>query len=68
MNVLNGVSLEYPPTYPIIKGNMASEQGDIEAIIPPKKDAISIKYQALEFVSEKTCTKLSMNLILNIIF
>ena len=44
--VLNGVSLEYPPTYPIIKGSIASEQGEIDASTPPINDAASIKYQA----------------------
>ena len=32
-----GVSLLHPPTYPIIRGSMASEQGDTEAITPPTK-------------------------------
>ena len=43
--VLNGLSFEYPPTYPIISGSIASEQGDIEAINPPAKDAANIKNQ-----------------------
>ncbi len=65
-NVLNGVSLEYPPTYPIINGNIAREQGDIEAIIPPTKDAINNKYQAAPL--ENISAKLSINLFLHIIF
>ena len=36
--VLNGFSSEYPPTYPIIIGSIEREQGDTEAINPPKKD------------------------------
>lgn len=62
-NVLNGVSLEYPPTYPTISGNIASEQGEIEARIPPKNDAKNIKAQTptLFVPEEKICTKLSIN-------
>ena len=44
-NVLNGVALEYPPTYPIINGNIASEQGDNDASTPPINDANSRRYQ-----------------------
>ena len=50
INVLNGVSFEQPPTYPIIKGSMAREQGDIDAITPPKKEDKNIKNQ-LRFAS-----------------
>ena len=38
INVFNGLSLEYPPTYPIIMGSIAREQGDTDAIRPPKND------------------------------
>lgn len=38
ISVLIGVFFEYPPTYPIIIGNIASEQGDIDATKPPKND------------------------------
>ena len=38
MAVLNAFCLENPRIYPIIKGITASEQGDIEATTPPKKD------------------------------
>ena len=41
-NVLNGVSLEHPPTYPIINGSIAIEHGDIDAIIPPVNAVINI--------------------------
>lgn len=63
MNVLRGVSLEYPPTYPIISGSIASEQGEIEAIKPPANDAknISIQTCGLEVPAEKICTKLSID-------
>ena len=51
-NVLKGFSLEFPPTYPIMSGSIASEHGEIDAITPPANDANNNKYQALEFVSE----------------
>ena len=41
--VRNGVSLEHPPTYPIISGSIASEQGEIDAIIPPANAVTNIK-------------------------
>lgn len=37
----NGLSLEYPPMYPIIIGSMDRVQGVIEASTPPKKEIIS---------------------------
>ena len=50
-NVRNGVSFEYPPTYPIISGSIASEQGEIDAKTPPANDTASIIYQAVWLVS-----------------
>lgn len=41
-NVLAGVPCEYPPTYPMIIGNIASEHGDTEAKRPPRNDTASI--------------------------
>ena len=63
IKVLKGVSLEYPPTYPIISGNIASEQGEIDAITPPAKEAKNIKSHIceLEVPAEKICTKLSID-------
>lgn len=46
-NVIKGVSLEYPPTYPMISGSIASEQGDNEARIPPAKETKSKTYHAV---------------------
>ena len=48
-NVLKGVSLEYPPTYPIIKGSIANEHGEIEASTPPANDAADIKIFVLNY-------------------
>ena len=45
INVLKGVSFEHPPTYPIISGSIAREQGEIEAIIPPANAVENIKSQ-----------------------
>lgn len=61
-NVLKGVSLEYPPTYPIIKGSIANEHGEIEASTPPANDAANIKTQIPGVVEpeENICTKLSI--------
>lgn len=42
--VLNGVSSEHPPTYPIISGSIAIEQGDTDAKTPPIKDEASRIY------------------------
>lgn len=64
--VLKGDSLEYPPTYPIINGNIAREQGDIEAKIPPRNEAINNKYQAAPL--ENKFARLSINLFPHIIF
>lgn len=36
--VLAGEFLEYPPTYPIIKGSIDNEQGETDAIKPPRND------------------------------
>ena len=62
IKVLKGVSLEYPPTYPIISGSIASEHGEIDARTPPAKEAANISIQTpipVEFV-EKICARLSI--------
>ena len=61
IKVLSGVSLEYPPTYPIIKGSIASEQGEMEAIMPPKNEPVSNKYHAQVLVSENVFKILSID-------
>jgi hypothetical protein len=38
-SVFKGFASEYPPMYPIIKGNIESEQGESDEIKPPKNDA-----------------------------
>ena len=66
--VLRGVSFEYPPIYPIIRGSIAREQGDIDAIIPPRNEPISNKYHAALVGSAKICEILFIYLLLDIIF
>ena len=34
--------MEQPPTYPIMSGNIAREQGDTEAITPPANAEVNI--------------------------
>ncbi|MCQ2789510.1 MAG: hypothetical protein MJ229_03920 [bacterium] len=41
INVFCGVDFEYPPTYPIINGKIDSEQGEIDATIPPSKEMLT---------------------------
>ena len=62
INVRKGVSFEYPPTYPTIKGSIASEQGDIEAITPPANEAKNINIQTCAPVvpAENICVRLSI--------
>ena len=38
IKIFTGLLSEYPPTYPIIIGNIAKEQGDTDANSPPRKD------------------------------
>ena len=55
-NVTNGVSFEYPPTYPTIKGSIAREHGEIEASTPPINEPSKSRYHAcsgLENIPDK---------------
>ena len=60
MKVLTGVSLEQPPTYPIISGSIASEHGETDAIMPPKSVVAYINnhVSGVIFVVVKISTKL----------
>ena len=60
MAVLTGVSFEHPPTYPMISGSMDNEQGDTDAIIPPKNAAEIIRKtdNRLKSAVENTFAKL----------
>ena len=42
-----GLSLEHPPTYPIINGNIDKEHGEIDETNPPKNDAPNKIYTLL---------------------
>lgn len=41
ISVVEVFSFEYPPTYPIIKGNIEREQGETDAIKPPTKETMN---------------------------